>query len=344
MSNDKMYMIRNLELFQPDAEILSVEYEVITDSNIVGQFKYGPYFFSLWDFGIFNEGEERKLCLNIKSNAVIDSKLPATSRKAYYHGGNIADEIVSLSSLFLRRRFKLGMVVRRDDQPVRISNTNKWIDKSLISGESNLSSLSEWFDLIMALEDKVHHKFILAVRLYHKAILLIEEEPDLAYLNLVSSVEVLCQDVELDGITLADVDSELAKLVNLLDDNIRDNIKKRILNREKFIKRKFVKFILDNVDDSFWFGDGPEYGRVEQDKLEGLLGRIYNQRSKTLHSGDPFPATIYDPPILGCEIDFGLGVSVGEKRWDPEDFIPHPHFFERLVNHVLKNYLRNNSR
>ncbi len=228
---------------------------------------------------------------------------------------------------------------------MRINNTNKWIDKSLITGESNLSSLSEWFDLIKTLENKVHHKFILAVRLYHRAILLIEEEPDLAYLNLVSSVEVLCQDVELDDITLADIDIELAKLVNSLDDKLRDNIEKRILSREKFIKRKFVKFILDNVDDSFWSEDGPEYGRVEQDKLEELLGRIYNQRSRTLHSGDPFPATtIYDPPTLGCEIDFSLGVSVGEKRWDPKDFIPHPHFFERLVNNVLKNYLRKNSK
>ncbi len=96
MPSDKMYMIRNLESFQPDAEIMSVEYEVTTDSNIVGQFKYGPYSFLLWDFGTFNEGEERKLCLNIKSNVSTDSKLSATSRKAYYHGRSIADEIVSL--------------------------------------------------------------------------------------------------------------------------------------------------------------------------------------------------------------------------------------------------------
>lgn len=55
MSSNKMYMIRTLESFQPDAEILSLKYEVITDSNIVGQFKYGPYSFSLWDFDIFNK-------------------------------------------------------------------------------------------------------------------------------------------------------------------------------------------------------------------------------------------------------------------------------------------------
>lgn len=343
MPTSKMFMIRNLETFHPNDEITSVEYEVTTNAHIVGEFKYGPYSLSTWDFGFFNEGEERKLCLRIKSSKVRNYKQPSTSRKAYYHGGNIADEIVSLSSLFLRRKLKLGTIVRKDDRPMRISNANKWIDKPLISGKSNLSSITEWFVLIESLDHKVHQKFILAVRLYHRAILLIEEEPDLAYLNLISAIEVLCQDVELNSITLNDIDSELAKLVNSLDDNIRDSIEKRIINRERFIKRKFVKFILDNIDENFWLEDRPKQGRVEQDKLEELLGRIYKQRSNTLHSGEPFPVTIYDSPVDNCEIEFFLGISVGEKKWEPQDFIPNPHFFERLVNYVLKNYLKKNS-
>lgn len=342
MQTSKMFIVRNLEAFNQNDEITSVEYEVTTDANIVGEFIYGPYTLLLWDFGFFNEGEERKLCLNIRSNEVINGKLPSASRKAYYHGGNIADEIISLSSLFLRRKFKLGTVVRRDDRPLRISN-NKWIDKPLISGKSDLSSLSEWFGLIESLDHRVHQKFILAVRLYHRAILLIEEEPDMAYLNLISAIEVLCQDVELDDITLNEIDSELARLINSLDESIRDSIEKRIINRERFIKRKFVKFILNNIDENFWLEDRPKHGRVEKDNLEELLGRIYKQRSNTLHSGEPFPVTIYDSPIDNCEIDFFLNVMVGEKKWEPQDFIPHPHFFERLVNHVLKNYLKRNS-
>ncbi len=342
MPNSKMLFIRNYESFQEGKNEESIEFEVIVDAHIIGVLKSDLYCLNIWDFGYFEEGEERKLCLKIKSNRLNSHERPETSRNGYYHGGDIADEIVALSSLFLRRKIKLSSIVRRNDIPMRFSHSNEWIDRPLICGESNLEMLTEWFDLIKGLKQDLHQKFILASRLYHRAILLIEDEPDLAYLNLVSSIEVLCQDTDIGNVTLADVDLELAKLVNSLDVSVRQNIEEKILKREKFIKRKFVKFILDHVEDSFWSEERPQYGKIEADRLAEYLGRIYKQRSKTLHNGEPFPPSIHKPPLHDCEIDFSLGVSVGERRWEPQDFIPHPHFFERLINHVLKVYLKKN--
>jgi hypothetical protein len=85
----------------------------------------------------------------------------------------------------------------------------------------------------------------------------------------------------------------------------------------------------------------PQRGRIEPTQLSQLLERIYNQRSATLHRGEPFPPNIFGLPMIGAELDFG-DLMIGDRKWEEKDFIPHPSFFERLVNHVLKNFLLHN--
>ena len=57
--------IHNLENSNVDSDV--VELEVIADGKTVGEFKFGPYIFSIWELSEKKEGEERKLCLRIKS-------------------------------------------------------------------------------------------------------------------------------------------------------------------------------------------------------------------------------------------------------------------------------------
>lgn len=127
------------------------------------------------------------------------------------------------------------------------------------------------------------------------------------------------------------------------DRELRSKIEHSILKRERFIGRRFITFILDHIENDFWIKDKrPEHGQIKPEQLPELLKRIYNQRSRTLHLGEPFPPLIFEPPLVGAEIDFCLGMTVGEKRWEPKDFIPHVHFFEKLVNNVLKVFLQKN--
>jgi len=47
----KMHFIRNMEaLNNVDVKSHVTEYEVITDAHIVGEFLYGPYYFTIWEF------------------------------------------------------------------------------------------------------------------------------------------------------------------------------------------------------------------------------------------------------------------------------------------------------
>lgn len=338
--------MKNIEDIKDDkAEFNTYEFEVISDARIIGDLEYGPYKFSIWEFSNKKEGEERKLCLSIKSKILnSESKnMDDANRKGFYHGGGIAEEIVSIASLILRRRFKLGPVTRINNKPSLYLKGNIFLDEQLITGKSYFASLFEWFQFVEGLNPKYDQSFMLAVRMYHKAILLIEEEPDLSYLNLITAIEVLCQDTDIGEVTLYDIDKELANLVYTLEDNAKEKIASRILKREKFIKRRFVKFILDYLEDSFWNEvERPEIGKINSEDLPDYLRKIYDQRSRTLHSGEPFPPFHYEKPLDGAEIDFSSYIIAGEKKWERKDYIPYPHFFERLVNHVLKNFLKRN--
>lgn len=352
MPEDKrIIFIRNMEMLKnPKVKSYRTEYEVISDTHTVGSFTYEPYYFTIWEFSIKREGEQRKLCLRIRTKELTEEEIPsqATSESAYYHGGGIPEEIIALSSLFLRRKFKLGPVVRINDDPKYIAIKDKGIDTQLITGKSNLAELETWFKLAEGFNPEFHLKFILAAKSYHLAIQMIEEQPDIAYLNLVSAIEILCQETEFKKPTLQEYDQNLYNLIynNIADEEIRNKISESILNKPPYIKRKFVNFIINHVENSFWKyknrPDKPVLGRINPDDLPELLEKIYDQRSRTLHNGEPFPIYIFIHPIMGGEIPVGSSIMFAGRKWMKEDYIPYPYFFERLVRHVLINFLKRN--
>lgn len=353
MTDDKrMYFVRNIKaLRNEDTKRIVKEYEVVTDADIVGEFNYGPYYFTIWEISDKKEGEARKLCLRITEPKEGTTK-ESPKREGFYHGGGIADELVALSSLFLRKRLQLGPIVRIDDNPRLLSFKHDRIDKPLITGQGDLKELPQYLGLVEGLDTKFHQKFILAVRLYHRAVLLIEEEPDLAYLNLVSAIETLCRDYPIENIKLSDLDNELANLVGSINDHkLRANIEKAILKREKLINRRFVKFIEDHTEQDFWRSEEEnKKGIINKNNFTEILKKIYSQRSRTLHEGEPFPPHIFEPPfeifwetpMTEADIDPSESSSAGERKWEQKDFIPNPHFFEKLVNHALKTFLKRN--
>lgn len=360
--DNRLYFLRNQdEVAAGSTKYLDIEYEVVADAYIVGDLNYGPYNLTIWEFGITRNpieppGYSRKLCLRIRyaadSSEEVTRLEDSATRKGFYHGGGIPEELVTLASLFLRRRLRLGPVVRRGDKPMMYSERGTgWIDEPLILGRSNLEDLAQRFTLVERLHPDLHQKFMLAARLYHRALLLIEEEPDLAYLNLVSAIEVLCQDTDVGKVTLEDLGYN--RLVELLarveDEGLREELEQAILQKERLIKRRFVRFILDHVEESFWSdderwpeGSRSEHGRIEPDQLERLLRKIYDQRSVTLHKGEPFPPQTFNAHGWREEIDTSISMRSGEREWRSTDYIPNPLFFERLVSHVLLTYITRN--
>ncbi len=349
-----------------------VEYEVRTDANIVGsKLTYKSYQLSLWDFGVHRRGQTRLLCLRMEQR---ESLPPIFSP--------LPQQFISLVSLFLRRRLILGPITRFDDNPLRHAFVNdvlpttldpeppshKYVDVDIVRDrdpQTNLQDLKEWLPLVDNLNNDVYDRFISASKLYSEALELMEVRPDVSYLNLVSAVETLAQEVDIGEPTLDDLREGMEELVKEIADL---HLRQRFMNmlvEQRFFTRKFYTFIQKCMerDKDFWTYErrpkGP--GKIDEKSLPSFLKRIYSQRSRTLHAGEPFPFYVFErttlPGLEGYPEGTWLGKSIiphhqemdeiptatmmhGGRTWKLKDFIPYPHFFERLVNHVLKNYLK----
>jgi len=190
----------------------SFEYEVITDANIVGDFDYAEFHLRIWDFGEFRRGQPRLLCLRIKQ---VEDLPPIPPKKG--------ENFISLSSLFLRRRLVLGSLTRSDDKPSRLSFVNqsghtakypaiispsssRYVDVNIVRDPAtNIKELRVWFPVVQSLDEYKRGKFDQAARLYSEALELIEIRPDVAYLNLVSAIETLAQEVDIGEATIDDL-------------------------------------------------------------------------------------------------------------------------------------------
>ena len=355
-SDKRMYFLRNKEIIEnnPDTERDLLEYEVFSDSYIVGKFEYGCYTFMPWE--ISYPGKYKKLCFRVEQTNYFDWK-DATG-KTYYHGGGIIEELTALTSVFFRARFNVGHIVRWNDKPVYWNdNPIYWndkttdltdlmgrgkIDKKLLHGRVNLSELKQWFKSIENLNPELHQRFIWAVRLYNRAISIIEEEPDMAYLNLVSCIEALCQDIDIEK-NIKDLnDDKLVRLLKSIDnEELKKELENHLLKREKMIRKKFVEFIIEHIESDFWKESEDKSIRiVKPGEIRDLLNKIYIQRSNTLHNGEAFPKWLLSSPRE--EILSALDVTSAGRKWDKKDYIPYPCFFEGLVNHVLKTFVKRN--
>lgn len=324
-----------------------LEYEIYIDAPVRGRFEYGPYTFSVWEIGPDIPGKEKRLCLKITVR--VPKELLGDEHSQldvkFVFGEKISIQLIALASLFLRRRFKYGGIVRMGNNPIMLTGfRDGLIDKDLLDGESRLNDLSEYFDQVKCLDEVLQGDFLQAAMLYSQAIQDIETQPTLAWLTLVSSIEVLSQNFDVGDVDLSEIDKGLARAVRKIEDqSLREEISNRIIKRMTSIRRRFVKFVLAYLDESFWeYAKRPnkeqwgEMFRIDPGSLEAYLGNIYKQRSRALHDGEPFPImSVTGPPIEYAEIPSGA---------DPnQESLPHLQFFERLVRHVLINYLKRHS-
>jgi hypothetical protein len=178
--------------------------------------------------------------------------------------------------------------------------------------------------------------------MYQEALDVIDQKPDFAYLLLVSCIEVIVVHLA-QRTTESDLSAEIREsLAKVVDATARATLLNRILELDRGIARNFVAVVLQYVDADYW-ADAPDLdptdGRIESTELPSLLKRIYDQRSRTLHQGEPFPPNIVRPPDSLAEIDRQTQLIIGERRWTASQFLPYVSFFERLVQHLLLQFL-----
>ena len=332
------------------SKIETVEFETLAEVHIVGSISHSDFNFTTWEFGDKPAGESRKLCLRLSGESqMIDSDslnkmAGATTKKGPYTNLGRSQEIIVLSSFFLRRRLTMPVLVRMGDNPMIINQDAYDPCHELRNGSSNLASLKEWFKLWDKEDATSQHDYLRAARLYFFACRLMDKDLGASYLMFTSAIEALAKNHELRSEPrLSEINEPLDTAISeLIDDPlIAEKLRTAALKKEGFIARKFVEFSMSNIEEAFWNeGAGPDYGRVKKENIQQILKNIYKQRSLTLHSGEPFPIYVYSCPRDGGEISFAPACMTEGRKWEKKDYIPYIHFTERLTNHILRTCLK----
>jgi hypothetical protein len=290
---------------------------------------------------------EQPLSRSIPDKPEIDSWLGLT----------LDEEIAALLSLFLAIRVRSGGVTRQftaesDDPaglPVAYPRVRPTLEPSsqrptiprLARPRAFLGPVPQLLLRLPRLSAAESVVFVRAARQYQMAVWVADSDPELAWLQLVSAVEVCATFWRGQKVNPVDVLSEVyPEVVTKLGEGELTSFVARRLQKLIGSTRRFRDFMAE-------FDPGPpkercgEHFQIPWSDLRRRLGVVYGYRSSRLHSGEPFPPVMSEAPMTfeadsgPLERPFGLAHSVGSTQW-PADALPmYLWFFERLVQGAL---------
>jgi hypothetical protein len=357
-NDNRMGWIRNLEALASGCQQYTVEYELGSECQIPGLLDYA---------------DGRIICAPMSTeesrdglwlyNLILHFPLGPHdyNRKAdeegYYFKDGILGELLALMSLFFRCRFYFissrllpgnpgqGMTIKREYPFVRVK-CNTGIHPPLFQNSpKNLSvSFKEFLDTVRALDQKLHKDFIFACNHYARAVKEVGVDAEMVFIRLVSAVETLSANVQLDQ-----KDDKLEKqgVIDLIE---QSPLPKELKNELKTVfdvrksRKKFVRFIEKHSSGFFKGGNfKAKHLKIKRANLGKVLSAIYTSRSKYLHAGEPM---FLSQAIKGAEkwdTDPTSGMIVDNRSFTPSEKLPYAFFFEGLVRQCLLNYLKANS-
>jgi hypothetical protein len=280
-----------------------------------------------------------------------------------YHGGSPPEEIAALSSLALGVRLRAGGMTRwfqlGDDvkgipfggdgrEPLGILIQKKpagWVLPSAAEGAHSLDAVNI-LETFVELAPADATALVKATRLYQDALWLVETEPSLAWLMLVSGLETAAnrwgQNVS---------ENPADRLEQSMPETFR-YLKARLSEAdlagfaEQIVDKlgatsKFVKFVME-------FLPPPPTHRPpagfqlswDQKGIKNMLQKVYDYRSRALHDGTPFPFPMCHPADDGdhqapAEVPQGFATSTSGGTWLAHDTPVCFHTFEYIARSCL---------
>ena len=285
---------------------------------------------------------------------------PDLSRTDYsrYHGGWLADEISALCSLLMGIRLKSGSVSRDFDEqsprgrpradtgsppsplPMR---QRAWIVPRAHGLHNIRIALLPRFATYPTLAPAEAITLVRAARLYQDAMWVVESEPEIAWLLLVSAVEVVATHHQAATSPAEDILSVALPALHseLLASGGQDLLKKCAghLARHLRATNRFLTFLDRFLPDA---PPRPSERVVEipweRAALKKAFSQVYNYRSLALHDGTPFPQPMCEPPSQGnlhFERPSGLATGTNEAAWVAADLPMLLHVFEHVARNAV---------
>lgn len=365
MIDNRMRFIRLLESTEPREYI--AEYEFASEVRITGELRYSNNNLIL-RLLTTEPNRDGLLKYTLSLSAPAEYRLPQyqASKGGYHFEGGDAEEILSLVSLFFRSRFFLVARVFRDveaklpvlrKQGIVCLPITKYeydfyyirpqndADRNLFNSfDRNFGALDKFFDELRKLPEDLHDRFANAARLYALALREIGANDQLAYVHLVSAIEILSsyQVLSIEHDPLQNAIDQMKGVLNTTAE--KEELEALLKNRKALMK--FIVFIRGHSQKVII--KKPKDGALEHKVYQGeglqkALRKIYNGRSKFLHEG----ASMYlsDPRLAraGYDYDLSMGQTIDNRKFFLKDKLPVISFFEDLVRACLLEYLRKNS-
>lgn len=213
-------------------------------------------------------------------------------------------------------------------------------------GAVNLSDTCDLLGSFATLSPASAITLIKAARHYSNALLIANSDPEQAWLQLVTAVEVVAVKYQAGRFTdvqlLAEAHAGLVKdLQKSGNEELIPVIAKR-LSHSMLATRRFLEFLHD-----FHPGPPPERpqndsNRVDWDQIDAAIKDIYNHRSRLLHDGIPFPGPLLTRPPRSAEDgtleerpQAGVIHAFGRAGWKGEALPMHLHVFAYIVRQSL---------
>jgi hypothetical protein len=339
------------------------EYPLYTDAHITGHIVdgYGPYRF-LNTVPLASAPTVARAAIILRYTDFLDRNAPDMTKTntERYHGGGPPDELAALVSLALGIRAKCGGESRFFDGsdiqglpvswgerpvPVILGGGNRLVLPN-VAGTHTLGDLNPLTKLpFLNAEDAV--ALVRAARLYQDSLWIAESEPSMAWIMLVSAVEVAAarwrsrSDPPLERLRF-----NKPELFTLLEATGNDELLQEaaaILADSLGATRKFVDFAIEFLPEPPARRPPEGFRQIwTADAIRKVFKIIYDYRSKALHSGTPFPAPMSMPPSVidqnweaACETSFGLASSAMGGVWLARDTPMLLHTFEFIVRGAL---------
>ncbi len=347
-------------------EILSAyECALYSDAWVVGESSVGPYQFIntiAHASGLGGGAVAPVLVLRVDLHITFDIPEMAKTDTTTYHGGSLSDEVAALAALAMGARVQAGPTTREFEhgdargKPVayygygipmlshgELGRTLPWAvgRRSL----EDLSWLATWFET----DIRNQVALIRAARLYQDAIWIADAEPALAWLLLVSALETAAVQWDRSRVSVIDrlrdskptlvetIEARCPELLPVLAHELADTIG---------ATRKFVDFSLEFLPSPPPLRPEKAFQVTwEKEDLKRSLRKVYDYRSKALHTGVPFPAPMCQSPMginrewpAPAERPPGLAASALGGVWLQRDLPFSLHIFEYIARKVLQSW------
>ena len=339
------------------------ECPLYSDAPIVGEVEIGPYQLinTIAQAGSPPGVIAPVVVLRVAFHTAFEPPRMDKTDTGTYHGGTLSDEIAAITSLALGCRVKAGPTSREfytEDPRGRPVAHDGFAPPVLPRGNrgrilpwatttrdlNNLGWFSDWFEA----SPKDQIALVRAARLYQDAIWLADAEPALAWLMFVSAIETAAARSSQTKATAVErlrcSKPDLTETIESTCPELLEVIAKTFADTTK-ATQKFVDFVLR-------FLPAPPEIRPEEafqiiwneEHMRLSLTKIYDYRSKALHTGVPFPAPMCEPPMrigssnIPPERSPGLATSTRGGTWTQKDTPMALHIFEYISRMVLRGW------